>query len=425
MKFLVLCGDGMADFPLAELGGKTPLEMSNTPAMDAVAKTGIVGLFCPIPEDLTPGSDIGNLSLFGYDPHTTYPGRAPLEAARQGISLRSDQVVFRCNLVTLLDGVMASFTSGHIPTEQARDLIHALNEAFASEGVQFHCGVSYRHLAVVSARDFTIDAFLNTKCTPPHDISDKPYAPHLPQGPAGEALQRLMEKSRSVLSTHPVNEERRRAGLPPATSIWLWGQGKSAEMESYQRRFGLTGTVISAVDLVKGIGVCAGLNLVDVPGATGYLDTNYAGKVEAALAALETQDFVYLHVEAPDETAHEGRIDLKIKAIEQFDRHVVTPCFEYAQRRGDCRLFIAPDHITAISTKTHAHGPVPFAAWGPGVDLGGSSVYSESAGRASGILVRQGHRLVPHLLTTAHVTVDSIRSLDESYASSVNLCASS
>ncbi len=423
MKFLVLCGDGMADFPLTELGGKTPLEIAYTPAMDKAAQEGLLGLFCPIPDDLSPGSDIGNLSLFGYDPHTTYPGRAPLEAARQKIMLQPREVVFRCNLVTLRDGVMASFTSGHIPTEQARPLIEALDAAFAPKGVRFHCGVSYRHLAVVSQSDCTPDALLDTKCTPPHDISDTPYAPHLPSGPGGEFLRRLMEQSQSVLASHPVNEARKQSGLPPAVSIWLWGQGKSATMASYYERFGIRGTVVSAVDLIKGIGVCAGLDIVDVPGATGYLDTNYQGKVEAALRAIETQDFAYVHIEAPDETAHEGRIDLKIKAIELFDRHVVAPCLDFARHRGDCRVVVAPDHITAIATKTHAKGPVPFVVWGPGVECGCAPGYSEPAARSSGVLVRDGFRLIPYVLTADHITLQSLRELDAPVTKSVGGCA--
>ena len=423
MKYLVLVGDGMADFPLADLGGHTPLEMAQTPVMDSVARAGIVGLFCPIPEDLPPGSDIGNLSLFGYDPHTTYPGRAPLEAARQGIQIEADQAVFRCNLVTLRDGIMASFTSGHIPTEQARALIETLDAMLGNDGVHFHCGVSYRHLAVVTARDVTVADLLDTRCTPPHDISDTSYAEHLPSGPAASFLRDLMTRSQAILVDHPVNVTRRKSGAPPATSIWLWGQGRSAVMASYRSRFGITGAVVSAVDLVKGIGVCAGLEVLDVPGATGYLDTNYSGKVAAALAALDRHDFVYVHIEAPDETAHEGRIDLKIKAIEQFDRHVVGPCLEYAQQRGDCRILAAPDHVTAISTKTHAKGPVPFALYGAGVEPNGVTSYCESSALASGLLVRSGYDVTPHMIQAPKITVETLASLDGPASGAIEGCA--
>lgn len=399
MKYLVLIGDGMADFPLDELGGKTPLEAAATPAMDEMARSGECGLFCPIPEGLPAGSDIGNLSLFGYDPRKTFSGRAPIEAARQGIRLSKDQVAFRCNLVTLEDGEMRSFTSGHISTPEADELIAALNDAIAGDGsVRFHTGVSYRHLAIVTAGPVSTEQLVALKCTPPHDISGQRFAEYLPRGEGQDFVRRLMERSRPVLADHPINAARQAEGKPPATSIWLWGQGQAPRMESYRDRFGLTGAVISAVDLVKGIGVCAGLEIIDVPGATGYLDTNYAGKVEAAIDALDRVDFVYLHVEAPDETGHEGRADLKVQAIEDFDRQVVAPCRAHAQARGDVRILVAPDHVTAISTRTHAGGPVPFALCGPGIDPNGATAYSESEGARTGLRVDEGYKLVPRML---------------------------
>lgn len=400
MKYLVLIGDGMADFPLASLDGRTPIEAARTPAMDEVARDGMTGLFCPIPADLPPGSDIGNLSLFGYDPHLTFTGRAPIEAARQGIRLTENEVAFRCNLVTLDDGVMKSFTSGHISTEEARELIAALNAHLSDLPVTFHTGVSYRHLAVVSGNSGEVAQLVALKCTPPHDISDQAYAGHLPSGEGAALAHTLMDRSRPILADHPVNRRRADAGKPKATSIWLWGQGKSPRMETYQQRFGLTGAVVSAVDLVKGIGVCAGLEVIDVEGATGYLDTNYEGKVDAALGALEAWDFAYLHVEAPDETAHEGKVDLKIQAIEDFDRRVVAPCLEYARSRGDVRLLVAPDHVTSIETRTHAGGPVPFAMMGPGIAPCGAHAYSERAAAATGVLLEQGHTLVTRMLQT-------------------------
>lgn len=398
MKYLVLLGDGMADFPLEELGGRTPLEAAHTPAMDSVARDGVTGLFCPIPDSLPPGSDIGNLSVFGYDPRETFSGRAPIEAARQGIRLAENQVAFRCNLVTLDNGRMQSFTSGHISTPEAVRLIAALNEAFADQPVEFHSGVSYRHLAIVTADGLDVRDLVAVQCTPPHDISDQEYEPHLPRGGAQDFVRTLMQRSRPVLAHHPVNDLRTAEGKPPATSIWLWGQGQAPRMQSYADRFGLTGAVISAVDLVKGIGICAGLEAIDVPGATGYLDTNYQGKVDAALDALERVDFVYLHVEAPDETAHEGRTDLKIRAIEDFDSRVVAPCLERARQRGDVRVLVAPDHITAISTRTHAGGPVPFALSGPDIAASGAPGYSEREAAATGIVVSEGHTLVLRML---------------------------
>lgn len=409
MKYMCLIGDGMADFPLEDQGGRTPLELASTPALDTLAREGLAGLFCPIPDDLPPGSDIGNLSLFGYDPHATFTGRAPLEAANQGITLSADQVAFRCNLVTLEDGAMRSFTSGHISSEEAAQLIEALNAGLADGALRFHPGVSYRHLAVVTEGAVSADALTATACTPPHDISDRPYAPHLPAGAAGDFLNDLMRRSVPLLDGHPVNRARIDRGKPPATSIWLWGQGKAPTMETYAARFGLTGAVISAVDLVRGIGVCAGLESLRVPGATGYLDTNYEGKVSAAFDALERHDFVYLHVEAPDETSHEGRADLKVRAIEDFDARVVAPCLAHARERGDLRILAAPDHITAISTKTHAGGPVPFAVWGPGVSGNGAAAYTERAAAATGVLVSAGHRVVEAVLRNAALDAHSLQ----------------
>lgn len=408
MKFLVLLGDGMADFPIAELNGRTPLEAAKTPAMDEIARLGICALFDPIPEDLPPGSDVGNLSVFGYDPKTTYTGRAPLEAARQGIELGAQDVAFRCNLVTLQDGVMKSFTAGHISSEEGAELIAALGAAYAKAPVRFSPGVGYRHLAIVQSGPISLDDLSDVVCTPPHNISDRLFAPHLPDGSAGPFLWSLMEQSHQILADHPVNKARIAAGKPPATSIWLWGQGRSPQMEPFYDRFGIRGAVVSAVDLVNGIGICAGMEALDVPGATGYLDTNYAGKVQAALGALERLDFAYLHVEAPDETAHEGRLDLKIQAIEDFDQKIVAPCLAYAKERGDVRILVAPDHITALSTKTHAGGSVPFALCGPGIVPDAAVAYSETDARASGRLFPRGHELVPFMIQSARVEAGAI-----------------
>ena len=409
MKYLVLLGDGMADFAIPELGGRTPLEAANTPAMDELARRGISGLFKPIPDDLPAGSDIGNLSLFGYDPHKTYTGRAPLEAARQGILLREDQVAFRCNLVTLENGTMRSFTSGHISTPEAARIIPSLNEAYADLPVKLHTGVSYRHLSIITAGDITLDDLAQVACEPPHNISDQAYAPYLPGGRAGEFLSLLMERSQRVLQDHPVARERRDRGELAPTSVWLWGQGRSPKMEKFRARFGIDGAVVSAVDLVNGIGVCAGLEVLEVPGATGYLDTNYQGKVNAALAALDRVDFVYVHLEAPDETSHEGKLDLKMRAIEDFDRCVVAPCLEYALKRGDVRIVVAPDHITALSTKTHAGGPVPFALFGPGVVPDETRVYNEVEAAKNGVLFPHGHELVPAMIQLPAIDVATLR----------------
>jgi 2,3-bisphosphoglycerate-independent phosphoglycerate mutase len=400
MKHIIIIGDGMADYPLPDYAHRTPLEVAQTPAMDAVAARGVVGLFCPIPDGMAPGSDIGNLSMFGYNPREAFRGRAPIEAANQGIVLADNEVCFRCNLVTLENSVMKDFTAGHISTEEARDIIRSLNDPLSKEfPVSFHPGVSYRHLMVFPADDTeALEALVALECTPPHNITDQPYASHLPHGELQDVVRRMMARSQEILPDHPVNAQRRAQGLLPATSIWLWGQGKAPHMESYASKFGISGAVISAVDLVKGMGVCAGLEVINLPGATGWIDTDYAGKAAAGLDALDRHDFVVIHVEAPDETAHQGRADLKIQSIEDLDRQVVAPCLHYVEQHPDTRLLVAPDHFTLISTKTHAGGPVPFAMCGAGIAPSGAPGYSEAHGDDSGILVEEGHTLVQRML---------------------------
>jgi 2,3-bisphosphoglycerate-independent phosphoglycerate mutase len=401
LKYLILLGDGMADWPLEALGGRTPLEVARTPSMDRVAALGVTGMFCPIPEGFAPGSDIGNLSLFGYDPRTCFSGRAPLEAARQGIVLGAGEVAFRCNLVTLSDGRMADFTSGHIETAEAAEIITSIGAILGEEfPATFYPGVSYRHLTVLrgTAAD-SAEALAAAECTPPHDISGQCWEEHLPEGTAGPTIRAMMRRSQALLAEHPVNRRRVAAGKAPATSIWLWGQGLAPSMEPYATKFGLTGAVISAVDLVKGIGVCAGLEVIDVPGATGWVDTDYEAKIAAGLDALGRHDFVYVHVEAPDEAAHQGRVDLKIQAIEDFDRRVVAPALAYLEAgHTPMRLLAAPDHVTAIPTKTHAGGPVPFALCGMGVPVGRVASYNEKAAATSGVLIEDGYRLVQRMI---------------------------
>jgi len=411
VKYLILVGDGMADFPIPELGGKTPLEAAFTPSMDDVASAGLSGLFCPIPEGFAPGSDIGNLSLFGYSPRQTFSGRAPLEAASQGITLGPGQLAFRCNLVTLQNGVMQDFTSGHISTDEARSIISALATALSNFPVRFSPGVSYRHLTIVTPPADILDDLEHFRCVPPHDITGQPFAPHLPSGPGAQLLLDLMQASIPILAEHPVNQARVAAGKLPATSIWLWGQGRAPSMATYQHRFGLKGSVISAVDLVKGLGICAGLDVINVPGATGYLDTNYNGKVAAALEALRRKDFVFLHVEAPDEASHEGSLKLKIRAIEDFDAHVVGPCLQRVLEIGNCRVLVAPDHITALSTKTHAAGPVPFAMCGTGIEPDTASHYCERAAESTGVHIAEGSMLTEHFLTASKISTTSLNQL--------------
>lgn len=412
MKYVVLLGDGMADHPLEACGGLTAIEAARTPCMDRMATLGCSGLFCPVPEGMPPGSDVGNLSVFGYDPREVFSGRAAIEAANQGISLADDEIAFRCNLVSLDDGTMKDFTSGHITTEEAQLLVESLNAAFAGRfPIRLHTGVSYRHTGVITATEAgTVDQLVATECEPPHNITGQACTPYLPKGPAADLLRDLMDASVPVLRDHPVNLKRVEAGKAPATSLWPWGQGRALTLESYRDRFGLSGAVISAVDLVKGIGVCAGLEVIDVPGATGWIDTNYEGKAAAAMDALERHDFVYLHVEATDEASHQGSVDLKLQAIEHFDKRIVGPFLDYQAAHPDTRLLAAPDHFTLISTKTHAGGPVPFTMCGPGIAKDSLDHYGETAADSGGIVLSQGHALIHHFINDHPLPLSALRS---------------
>ena len=362
MKHVVLVGDGMADETIESLGGKTPLESARTPHINQVAAQGIVGEVTTVPKGFPPGSDVANLSLMGYNPSVYYTGRAPLEAASMGIPLKEDDVAYRCNLVTLeVIGptiFMRDFTAGHISSEDAKTLIEGLNDQFPSEPITFYPGVSYRHLMVWESGDEAVIL------TPPHDILDQSIENHLPTGRASRKILQWMTTSQMFLKIHPINQERMARGINPANSIRLWGQGKRPSLPTFQELYSLTGGVVSAVDLVKGIGRLAGLETPDVPGATGYLDTNYAGKVTAALKILETGDFVFVHIEAPDEAGHSGVLEDKIRAIEDFDSHVVGPIFESLRAAHQpFSLLILPDHPTPLSIRTHTNGPVPFLAY--------------------------------------------------------------
>jgi 2,3-bisphosphoglycerate-independent phosphoglycerate mutase len=372
MKYAILVGDGMADFPLPQLDNRTPLEYAKTPNMDAVAKAGRVGLVKTVPDGIAPGSDVANMSLMGYDPAAYYSGRAPIEAASMGIKLKKTDVAFRCNLVTLNCGLMGDYSAGHIETSDAHEIIAALQAELGTSTVKFYPGVSYRHITVIA--DFPAGKL---ECTPPHDISGKAYADYLPAGAGQDVVRRLMEEARPVLASCSVNKRREAQGKKPATDIWFWGQGKSIVLPTMKERFSITGSVISAVDLVRGIGVLAGLNVRIVEGATGYLGTNYAGKVAAAHAALAGEDFVFVHVEAPDETSHEGSLEKKIQAIEEFDKNIVGGVLKMRGEFKDLRIMVLPDHATPIPLKTHHAAPVPFAVCGSGVDKDGSVSYCE------------------------------------------------
>jgi len=377
----MLVGDGMADLPIAELGNRTPLEYASTPNMDRVAGLGRVGLVRTVPDGLPPGSDVANLALMGYDPARYYSGRAPIEAASLGVRLGPGEVAFRCNLVTLAGGLMKDYSAGHIDTADARALVLELAAALGTPKCRFTPGVSYRHLLVLTGIDDRALA-----ATPPHDITGKPWADYLPKGPGAERLVELMDKAREVLARSIVTAARRAAGKSPATDIWLWGQGRAVALPTLKERYRLSGSVISAVDLVRGLGVLAGLTVRQVSGATGYLGTNYAGKMAAAAEALAAEDFVYVHVEAPDETSHEGSVQKKVQAIEEFDRHIVGEALRLSRELPGLRLLVAPDHATPISIKTHHAMPVPYAAAGPGIVPTGAAAYSERAAKGTDIL---------------------------------------
>ncbi len=376
MKFLVILGDGMADLPLAALQGRTPLQAAKIPNMDMVARQGRCGLARSVPEGFPPGSDVANLSVMGYEPQRYYTGRAPLEAAAMGVRLAADDIAFRCNFVTVEKGLMKDYSAGHISSQEGRELIGALKPLMPAQ--RLYAGVSYRNLLVLKAGAKAI-------CTPPHDIADQPIQAHLPRGQDAMQLIDLMDRATPILASHPVNLERAAEGKRPANMIWLWGQGPAPVMPTFQEKYGLSGAMISAVDLLKGIGTYAGLEVIDVPGATGTIDTNYEGKVQAALRALERLDFVYLHIEAPDEAAHEGDVEQKVRAIEIFDQRVVGPMIQGLRRSGDdWRVLLLPDHATPISIKTHSHDPVPFAIMGKGIEPDDVQRFDEEAARRGG-----------------------------------------
>jgi len=354
-KYIILLGDGMGDYPISKLKNQTVLQSARTPNMDFIAQHGLLGQVQTIPPSFTPGSDVANLSILGYDPQAYYTGRAPLEAASIGVSLAPSDVAFRCNFVTLECGKMKDFSAGHISTVEGRSLIQELDSRLGSTEFQFFCGTSYRHLLVWRGGQE------HMLCTPPHDISGQAIDGYFPNGPGAEQLLDLMIRSQDVLRDHPVNQHRTAEGNHAANSIWLWGQGRAPQLPSFQEKYGKSGAIISAVDLLKGIGRYLGLEVIEVPGATGYLDTNYVGKADYALGALLEHDFVYVHVEAPDEAGHNGDLKAKIQAVEDFDRLVVGTVLNKIVQFSSFRIMVLPDHLTPVSIRTHTSEPVPFA----------------------------------------------------------------
>ncbi|MCE5335546.1 MAG: cofactor-independent phosphoglycerate mutase [Desulfobacteraceae bacterium] len=376
-KFVILVGDGMGDYPLDELGGRTPLEAAETPNLDQLVRTGRMGTVQTIPAGMPPGSDVANMSLLGYDPAVYHTGRGPLEAASMNVRLAPDEIAFRCNLVNLgraADGsvVMGDYSAGHITTEEAHGLIAALQETVSGTSLMLYPGVSYRHLLVwKGGKD-------GLRTTPPHDIIGQATEPYYFLSEVPE-LQSFVDAAAEVLRDHPINRSRTAAGKLPANAVWPWGQGRAPSMPRLQETYGISGVMISAVDLLKGIGVYAGLVAVDVPGATGYLDTNYEGKVAAAIAALASGDFVFLHLEAPDEASHEGSLEKKLKAIANFDARIIGPVLRGLDKYPDWRVLVVTDHYTPIAKRTHSSNPVPFllAGSGSGQVSGTGSKYCE------------------------------------------------
>jgi 2,3-bisphosphoglycerate-independent phosphoglycerate mutase len=397
VKYVILQGDGMADYPLDQLGGKTPLEVAATPNMDWLAAHGVLGLAHTIPEGFPPGSDVGNMSILGYDPARYHTGRSPLEAASMGVDLRSEDIAFRCNLVTLKttsDGcIMEDFTAGHISTDEAAQIIRDLNRRLGGDGIEFHPGVSYRNLMVWRG------GLEEMQTIPPHDITDQKVAAYLPEGRGADKLRGLMQASVPLLAEHPINRKREDNGKRKATTIWLWGQGRAPKMPTLKERFGIDGGVIAAVDIINGLGVYAGLERIPVPGITGYLDTNYRGKGEYGLRTLEQKDLVFIHVEAPDEAGHMGDVEKKIQAIEDFDEKVVGTLLQGMDRWPDWKLLLLPDHPTPIVLKTHVADPVPFVLFSSSErENSKQRGYNETDGKKTGIVVKNGFQLIEALI---------------------------
>jgi len=404
MKYVIVIPDGCADEPQDSLGGKTPLQAARKPNMDRIARTGVVGRSNNVPPGLTPASDVATLSLFGYDPLVVYTGRAPLETAAMGIPLGPDDWAIRCNLVHIDKEEMRDFTAGHIDSADGKALMHTLQEKLGGpvrfgnlQGkLEFHAGVSYRNILVYRGPGAPFSN--QTKTQPPHDVPDRPIADHLPQGPGGDLLQHLMAQSRDILSNHPANLARAARGKRAATQVWLWGQGRAPCLEPFAKLYGKKGAILSAVDLVRGVGVLLGWTRIDVPGATGYLDTDYAAKGRYGVEALKNHDLVCVHIEAPDEASHEGRADAKVKALEEIDRHIVGPLLEAVPSHGDWRILVSPDHRTPLRTRAHAYGPVPFAVAGTGISSRGQPSYDEMIADSSTLAFDKGHQLMPWLL---------------------------
>ena len=399
MKYALVIPDGCADEPQASLGGKTPLQAARTPAMDEVATCGVIGRANHVPDHLPAGSDVANLSLLGYDPDANYSGRAPLEAAAQGIELGPADWAIRCNLVTIENQIMRDFTAGHISTEEAAALLESAQEELVGDlPLEFMPGVSYRNLLIYRGQQRPAPFTRETRATAPHDLTDRSVADDYPRGGGSDLLNDLMSRSVSLFADHPVNAARRQAGKLPATNVWLWGLGRAPQLQPFQQAYGCAGKMITAVDLLRGLAALIGWQRIDVPGATGYTDTDYAAKGRYAVDALPTTDLICVHVEAPDEASHEGDVEAKIKALEEIDRHIVAPLLAALRAGSDYRILVTPDHPTPVRTKTHSHGFVPFALAGTGIAADGCTSYDEAGAAQSSLSFPEGWKLMRHFL---------------------------
>jgi 2,3-bisphosphoglycerate-independent phosphoglycerate mutase len=391
-KYVIIVPDGAADEPLELFEGKTPLEAAHTPNMDRISVEGRQGLVQTVPDGLEPGSAVAQMSLLGYDPLRYYTGRAPIEAAARNIRLGMDDWVFRCNLVTIADGLMADHSAGHISTEEGSSLIRELQRHISDERISLHTGVSYRHLLVLRGMDFDVRTY------PPHDHIGKPVEKLLPRGKGADLLIQLMNQSQQLFAGHDINKVRQDLGENQVSSIWLWGQGKQARLDSFRKRYGLKGTAITAVDLVRGLAKLVGFDLITVPGATGFLDTNYEGKGQAAIQAIDEYDLVFVHVEAPDEAGHEGNAEAKKQAIEQVDKYVVGPVLEALSRHENWRILVLPDHPTPVKSGAHSADAVPFAMAGTGITGVLHAAFSESNAAKAGLRIEKGCELMEYFL---------------------------
>ena len=401
MKYAIIIPDGCADEPQASLGGRTPLQAARTPAMDAVAAAGIVGRAAHVPAHLAPGSEVANMSLLGYDPTVVFTGRAPIEAAAQGIELGPGDWAVRCNLVTIEDQIMRDFTAGHISTAEAAELMAAAQAGLVVDlPVQFLPGVSYRNLMIYRGEHQPAPFTSDTRATPPHDLTDRSVIDDHPRGGGSDLLNDLMSRSVALFAQHPVNLARRQAGQLPATNIWLWGLGKRPSLRAFRDVYGKTGKMITAVDLLRGLAALIGWDRIEAPGATGYLDTDYASKGRCAVEALPATDIICVHIEAPDEASHEGNTAAKIQAIEEIDRHIVAPVWRALQAQGEYRILVTPDHPTPVRTKTHSHGMVPFAMAGTGLTPDGATTYDEPTADASALEFVEGWKLMGSFLNS-------------------------